>query len=95
MVNIKAEDTSLKEALADAEETVKYVRALLEDHCKTNSKKKGECQEITESGKFNVEPLYRIIRTEPVFIGTSQLMQHSQLSTKSLERSCIQTQSAP
>lgn len=63
VVNIKAEDTSLKEALADAEETVKFVRTLIEDHCKANSKKKGECQEITESGKFNVDPLYRIIRT--------------------------------
>jgi hypothetical protein len=29
VVNIKAEDTSLKEALADAEETVKLVRDLI------------------------------------------------------------------
>jgi hypothetical protein len=44
VVNIKAEDTSLKEALADAEETVKFVRDLVEEHCRTYSKKKGECQ---------------------------------------------------
>lgn len=54
----------------------------MEEHCKTNSKKKGECQEITESGKFSVDPLYRIIRTEPVFVGTSPIIQPSPWGTK-------------
>ena len=95
VINIKAEDTSLKEALADAEDTVKCVRDLIEEHCKTYSKKKGECQEITESGKFNVEPLYRIIRTEPVFVGMSADIQPSQSPMKSLERSSILMRSDP
>jgi hypothetical protein len=95
VVNVKAEDTSLKEALADAEETVKFVREQVEEHCRSNSKKKGECQQITESGKFNVEPLYRIIRTEPVFVGTSRLTQPSQSPTRSPARSSTLTTSAP
>lgn len=70
VLNIKAQDTSLKEALTSAADTVAQVRTLAEDYCKTHSRKAGECQEITESGKFNVEPLYRLIRKEPVFIGT-------------------------
>jgi hypothetical protein len=94
VINIKAEDTSLKEALENAEETVKYIRELVEEHCRTNSKKKGECQEITESGKFNVEPLYRLIRSEPVFIGTPPPTQPSQSPTKSPARYSTRTTSA-
>jgi hypothetical protein len=86
VVNIKAEDTSLKEALSEAEETVGFVRQLVEEHCRTNSKKKGECQDITESGKFSVDPLYRIIRTEPVFVCTPPATQPSPSATKSPAR---------
>ena len=95
MVSIKEQEASLKEALVNAEETVSYVREAIENHCKKYSKKKGECQEVTESGKFNVEPYYRTIRKQPVFIGMSLPTQPSKSPTRSQARSSSLTTSAP
>ena len=72
----KAEDTSLKTSLEEAAETVAFIRNEIEKFCLSHAKKKAECEEISEVGKFNVEPQYRTIRGEPVFIGISSFTKH-------------------
>lgn len=73
VVEAKAEDSSLKTTLAEASATVAFIRDEVHKFCLANSQKKGECEEVSECGKFNVEPEYRTIRGEPVFIGTERL----------------------
>ncbi len=49
---MQAQDASLKSSLASAADSVKFVREEVERYCLGLAKRKTDCEDISESGKF-------------------------------------------